>query len=462
MPIVLAGLFALGSPVSAAADEDFHVYTDPPRLLLTKQRLRLLQRERERQSARWQQFGAFIEGGAPMPEPGFAEALYYRVSGDASAGRKAVGWALGNTADASADLRQLALVFDWCGPVMSGERAGQLAAKIERGIGQAAPDAASFDMRKQSARALAAIAIADRLKDQGESVLLPIVTAWRASVRKRIAGGDSAVPRDQIYAMMELLHAIRDNLSIDLRESAPEYFKQLPLDEIAAHYPAPFPGPANEYFIPVYVREGAPDLGAAALSRAAALALVAFDSNALETQYLQGWLMQDSFTMRDPLGAVYEFLWANRYQPGLSYALLPLVFHNASTGDVFARTSWDTDASWIGYFEGHLQEFANGKIQTLRPGAEVKPMRAGDSVLMRASAPDARDGTIRLRAETGETFVMGLAPRAVYDVEIDDEEMSEQQTDAAGTLVLRLPPDTQAGVRIRRRSDILAVNKPQR
>jgi hypothetical protein len=36
-------------------------------------------------------------------------------------------------------------------------------------------------------------------------------------------------------------------------------------------------------------------------------------------------------------------------------------------------------------------------------------------------------------------------------VEIDDEELSEAATDVGGALVIALPADTQAGVRIRRR-----------
>src|SRR5271156_6852782 len=79
-------------------DEDFHVYTDVPRLLLTKQRLRLLQRERDRHSARWLQFDALISGGAPMPEPGFSGALYYQVSKDTAAGKQAIEWALSDRA----------------------------------------------------------------------------------------------------------------------------------------------------------------------------------------------------------------------------------------------------------------------------------------------------------------------------------------------------------------------------
>lgn len=419
-----------------AADEDFRVFSDSPRLLLTKQRLRLLQRERDRGSARWQQFDALVAGGAPMPEVPLAQALYSQVAGNAAAGRKAVDWALSDKADAASDLRQLALVFDWCGKLMTDAQAQRLAAKIEKGIG-----APSKDVERQSARALAAIAIADRLKDQGEAVLKPIVEQWWRA-------GKPALPREEMYALFELLHAVRDNLAIDLRESAPDYFRTLPLDHIAGHYPAPFPGSDNDFLVPVYTRDGPPDPAEAARSRAAGFAMVAFDSNATETQYLQGWLMQDRFTMRDPYGSVYEFLWANQYQPGLSYSLLPLVFHNPESGDFFARTSWDEEAAWIGYFDGHLQLFRDGKLQAL--GAGRATLRIGDAVVMSAPAASP-DGMVRFKAETEATFLLGLEPRAVYDIEIDDEELSEGAADAGGTLAVTLPPETEAGVRIRKR-----------
>ena len=45
--------------------------------------------------------------------------------------------------------------------------------------------------------------------------------------------------------------------------------------------------------------------------------------------------------MKSGLGAVYEFLRANPYQPGLSYFHVQPVFHDADTGHIFARTSWD-------------------------------------------------------------------------------------------------------------------------
>lgn len=430
-------LIALPVLAQTAQDEDYHVYTDAPRLILSKQRLRLLQRERERQSMRWQQFDALVSGGAPMPEPGFAWALYYQVARNDAAGRKAIEWALGE----ATDLRQLALVFDWCAPVITKAQEDRLGQKIERLISSPAND-----IPHQSGRALATIAISDRLPDHGEKVLAGIINDWwRGGIVKRIGAGQPAIPREQTYPLYEMLHAIRDNLKVDLRESAPDYFQSLPIDHLCGHYPGPFQAPENDYRVPVYVRSGEPDLNDAVMSRAAELSMVAYDDNALESQYLQGWLMQDRFLMRGALGAVYEFLWANPYQPGLSYFHVPLVFHDAATGHIFARTSWDEDATWIGYFDGHLQLFKDGQVQTLRAGVATKPVRIGDALLLSAEHQEAW----RFRADAEAVFVLNLAKHAHYDVEVDDEELQDLETDGGGTLVLSFPEGSDSGVRIR-------------
>jgi len=306
----------------------------------------------------------------------------------------------------------------------------------------------SESVRQQSARALAAIALADRLPDHGEAILRGIVEQWwRGVIAKRIDSGQPAIPREQLYWFYEMLHAIRDNLKIDLRESNSGYFKTLPVDHIAGHYPAPFEAPENEYRVPIYAREGEPDLKEAVMSRAAEFAMVAYDDNALESQYVQGWLMQDRFLMKSGLGAVYEFMWANPYQPGLSYFHVPPVFHDASTGHIFARTSWDEDATWIGYFDGHLQMFTGGQVESLRPGAAVKPLHIGDALFLSAESKDA--AKFRVNAEA--VFVLNLTPRAHYDVEVDDEELWDVETDVGGTLVLSFAEGTDTGVRIRRR-----------
>src|SRR5579862_5842009 len=109
-----AGLLTLGVlslPGLLAQDADLRVYTEHPRLFLRPQRLRLLQREKQRDSQRWRQFSLLMAGHAPMPEPGFAGALDYRAGGEAEGGKQAVAWA---RSPAATDLRQLALVFDWC------------------------------------------------------------------------------------------------------------------------------------------------------------------------------------------------------------------------------------------------------------------------------------------------------------------------------------------------------------
>src|SRR6202030_2873427 len=107
----------------------------------------------------WGQFDSLITGGAKMTEPGFAYALYYQVAADRASGRKAVEWALGPGAN---DLRQLALVFDWCAPVMQPTEIDRLGAKIEKALAGPVSDSPAA-VRRESARALAAIAIADRL-----------------------------------------------------------------------------------------------------------------------------------------------------------------------------------------------------------------------------------------------------------------------------------------------------------
>jgi hypothetical protein len=385
-----------------------------------------------------------------MPaEPGFAWALHYQVTRQAASAKQAIEWALADPTDAAANLRQLALVFDWCGPAMTPAQSDRLAARIERLLPTPAQDVAG-----QNARVFAAMALADRLPDQGNAVLSEVVQKWwRGQIVPQLAQGQPALAREQRYALYELLHALRDNIRIDLRESAAGYFKDLALAHLTGHYPAPFTSPENEFLVPVFLHDGNPDPAEAAMSRAAGLAMVAYDTNALDSQLLQGWLMRDRFLMRGSIGAVYEFLWANPYQPGLNYDHVPLVFHEPVTGEIFARTSWDEDATWIGYFEGRLQLFQKGGLQTLRAGAAVQPLQVGTATITSAPAQDA--AKFRLQNPDNQTlFVLGLARRSQYAVEIDDQELEFLDTDAGGTLQVPTSGRVDLGVRIRLRGAI--------
>jgi len=45
--------------------------------------------------------------------------------------------------------------------------------------------------------------------------------------------------------------------------------------------------------------------------------------------------------------------------------------------------------------------------------------------------------------------VLGLKPRRTYQIEVDDEEMTEKKTDGGGILEMKLPHKVQIGVRVR-------------
>ena len=407
-------------------------------MILTAQRLRLLKRERERDSARWRQLDALVKGGAGLPEPGFALALYYAVSGDTAAGKRAVDWALGTTND----LRQLALVYDWCQPILTPQQSSALRGEIRQLAQQRTGDKPARDL------AFALIATADDSSHAEEQTLRELIEhAWRGVFARSLANGTNSLQLPDIYPLLEMMHAIRDNLKIDLREDAPEYFAHVPAYLITANYPAPYRAPENEFRIPMgSTSDAEPDLKRAALARAAGLAMVAFDNNALENQYLQGWLIQDRYSMMTPLGAPYEFLWANPYQPGLSYYQLPEVFHDPNSGALFVRSSWDEDADWFGMSGGEAQLFHAGHVTVVNQAAsgssKPEPLHLGNATIVFGRTP------FQFSMDGGTVLAIGLKPDQKYLVETDDEEMREVSTDRAGTFMLQYPDDRAAGVRV--------------
>jgi hypothetical protein len=437
----LAATFCFISLTLAAqtSDDPVAVFTEHPRLFLRPQRLRLLKRERERASPRWQQFRTLVVGNAPLPERGFAWALYYQIAGDEDFGRKAVEWAL----TPAADLRQLALIFDWCQDLLTDNERRNLTARLAKAIANTADPA----IPAVRSRALAAIALYDHVPQGPQRALDATVHQWwERQMVPALRGGKSVVARDDAYALWELLHAVRDNTNLDLRESIPHFFKDFPIEHLLSHYPATYPAPENEYRIGITRKTGEPDLQAAALSRAVELAMVALDVNAAESQVLQGWLMHDHFMLRGTFGAPYEFLWANPYQPGLSYYLVPLIYHNADFGKLFVRSSWDEDAEWFGYFDGVMQMFSQGHLTPLGAQLNAPPISLTEATI--CFAQRARKFHLTLDEEEA-VFILGLEAGHTYQVEIDDEEIFEAATDRGGILELDVPRGKPVGVRIK-------------
>ena len=378
-----------------------------------------------------------------MPERGFAWGLYSVVAGNQNLGREAV--LLATTG--ALDLRQQALVFDWCQNLMSDDQRRTFAARLQKGIADTAADNSIAAVRS---RVFAAIAIYDHVPQTPQRELERTVRQWWGGrMLPALKSGKSAIARDDAYPLWEMLHAIRDNTNIDLRETVPKFFKDFPIEHLLSHYPATFDGPDNQYRIGLSP-SGEPDLRMAALSRAAELEMVALDTNAAESQVLQGWLMHDHFILRGPFGAPYEFLWANPYQPGLSYNLVPLIYHNADFGKLFVRSSWDEDAQWFGVFDGMMQMFADGHPSRVNPQLDTPPISLTSATICFAQ----RTRKFQLKLEEDEAvFLLGLDPKTTYQVEIDDEEMFEGQSDIGGILELDVPRGKSVGVRLRQAAD---------
>ena len=390
---------------------------------------------------RWQQFDALIGGNAPMPEPGFAQALYYRVAGNADAGKKAVAWALGAGAN---DLRQQALVYDWCQDLMTEAQKHDLAARLEKAITQPPGTDTIASVR---GRVLAAVALFDDVPKTPERELERVVRSWwLGKMTPAIQAGKSVVGRDDAYALFELLHAMRDNTTIDLRESTGQFFRDFPIEHLMSYYPEIFAGPDTDYYIGAEAKPVEPDFQLAALSRAAELAMVAYDTIAAPTQVLQGWLMHDRFILKSTFGTPYEFLWANPYQPGLSYYHVPLVYHNPDFGKLFIRSSWENGARWFGFFDGVTQVFDEGRVTVLAPQKLSGSMSFQEAAV--CFAQSARQFHLKLDEEEA-VFVLGLAPLKTYLVEVDDEELQEVETDRGGIMELYVPRGKEIGIRLR-------------
>jgi hypothetical protein len=443
--LTLPGLnLASRNLLAQSRPDSFRAYTDAPRLLLRPARLKLLRRERERRSLRWEQFQILWTGHAQFPELGWAQALQFQIADDREAATRAIAWAVG-PAD---DIRQIALIADWCEPVISGSDKTDILAKLQRAMNDPTPVKTLADAR---AKVFAAIVLSEAQPAASEKALQSVFdTFWNGSFIPSLRDARTTVTNADAYAMLEIMHVFRDNLNFDLRETFPAWFRQYPFTHLMAHYPAPWPGSDNEFRIPAdeTIDKAGPDIRKASLSRAAELAMVAFDSNETASQLLQGWLTNDRFLMRGTFGIPYEFLWANPYQPGLSYYHVSLALHDEIGGQLFVRSSWEEDAAWIGFFGGQLQMFRDGSVTRVDPRTAHEPLDIDAAIIFFARA-DKRFRAPEVKpADKGgrdvddskeddlNVFLVGLEPKRPYHLEVDGEEMVEMRADPGGIIYL--------------------------
>jgi len=150
-------------------------------------------------------------------------------------------------------------------------------------------------------------------------------------------------------------------------------------------------------------------------------------------------------------------MWANPYQPGLSYYHTPLVVHDAVGGELYVRSTWEDNAAWLGFFGGQLQLFANGEVVRADPKAAHDPMDLVEATVFFArgvtkfrvperKAPDVNAPDLNVSPDANgedknadaqdDVFIIGLEPKRRYHVEVDGQGMLEASSDVGGIIYL--------------------------
>ena len=288
------------------------------KLLLTPQRLRRLQRDRERKTVRWQNFERRVETVPDSPQRGFELALYYAITHDEARGREAVRWATAHRCDR----QQIPLIGDWCRRFLTDD------------------DLRSLNLRWCGGPALSYRDMAFNAIAFGDG---PFTAE---ALPPNVARNALDNPRD-LYALCEYLVAVRFVNHADLREQDAPFFRLLPKEFLLSLKPDQIEHPDW-------------------MAHIAALALVAVDPNLEASQFLQGWAMEENQTITDGPGVAYEFLWADPYLPGVAYRNLdPWTYDPA--GRLFARVDWYANSCWISIDSaGIRQENCSPEVQTTK------------------------------------------------------------------------------------------------
>lgn len=354
----------------------------PPQLLLTAQRLRRLRRDRDRQTVRWSNFENRVQSVPDSPERGFELALYYAITGDEPRGKEAVRWALAH----KCELRQMALILDWCAGLISDDERRSLTTSACVGQANVGVRSLRDELFIRTVR--------------GEDTEQLYTVGWKRALEELERSGFRNAP--ELYAACEFLDAVRTTQHVDLRQDAPDFFSRLPAEILLGMRPEQVEHPGWQMHV-------------------SALALVSLDPNLTSSQYLQGWGMEDRQMIREGPGVAYELLWANPYLPGVSYQNLdPWVYERS--GLLLARTGWQPDACWVSISASGVSD------ENCPAGWQQRPNTFGDLKLAPMAGRCIETPVIHGKEEV---IVWKLHPgqRVSY---VDDDKQVSSQADAAG------------------------------
>ena len=430
-------------PTPALPQAEYRIYEEHPRLLINPQRIDRLRKDAARQSARWRHLKTLIDNGASFPEAPLVRALQFQVLNDEEAGRQAVTWAV-ESAAASAlgdpeNLRLAAIVLDWCYQLFTDEQKTATAEALGKSAETllAKPNVGIDTVR---GAVLAAAAAAGDWA--GSEALLGtfIERRWRQSIAPALRRGELLDRGYEIIAVMEICHVIRRNLELDLWKGTRAAFDTLPRHLMLGYYPQPIETAQGVFRDPAARSTHEFDPARESmLRRIGEMLLVAYNVSWDDYRFLQGWLRHDAFILKTPLGAPYEFLWVNPYLPGLSYSSSTLFSHDELRGRLFVRGGWEEGDVWLGYINGELQIFADGKRYLVRHEDRQAPLGLAGTIVVFGRVPM----SIKFKAPEGERiFVVGLGDQQPVRAKIGRKGFQVYEPGRGGILRFENPPRT--------------------
>ncbi len=440
---------------AAFGQAEFRVYEDHPRLFLEPSRLQRLRKDVDRQSLRWQSLSNLIAAETAFDEQPLVDALRFQVEGAEAHGQTAVAWSMRLAQDgirSAADLRQAALVYDWCYDLFDASDRDGLRDALADAVSTLLPQA-SLGVGLIRAGILASIAAAGDW-DGSEAALATLLgTHWKSEVQHKLRDGLIGDDGASLIAALETGLAVRHNLEIDPLQPGIDSVRALVRCRPLSYFPVDIEADSGTLRWPS--RYGADEQQArlqAPLYRIAEMLLVAYEANLPEFQFLQGWIRDESYLLASQLVAPYEFLWVNPYLPGLTSQSSPLLAHDQVRGRIFGRLDWDRPTTWLGYAEGRLELMADGELSATTSFGRLAPIYFPESVVV-PIAPPAKitlswEPSREQAPEYAKIYLIGLAAGETYGLRLGGREARLVQAGAGGIIVLQSDPNANKRNRI--------------
>ncbi len=426
---------------------DFRVYHEHPRLFLEPDRLDRLRRDIARQTLSWQTLRQLIDSGTVFPEQPLVDALIYQVEQIDSSCQTAVAanrqLALQGLKNAS-DLRETAIVYDWCYDILQPETREELKSAMVTAINTLLPQA-SLGVGLIRSAVLSSIALAGDWTDSEPTISQLLDNHWRQEVSQVLTQGGLMDDGAKLIAILETTLVVRHNLEIDLLQESADALMGLVRTRLLSYWPVDVEINGGRAHRPSST--GLSDQDArlqAPLYRIADMLLVAYESNLRSFQFLQGWIRNDNYMLRSPMGIPYEFLWVNPYLPGLAAQSSPLLAHDPVRGRIYFRIDWQNPTTWYLYHSGILEILSENELTVIQDFESLSPIYFSDSAVVPIKVPTklqlVREPFREQAQQSKILYLIGLKGGASYVLKINNRDPKIIQAGAGGIYEIRSDP----------------------